>query len=295
MILMTNDSNRAMTNLMSLVNAYGASAESGLICIDEVIPEDTENTEEGSAEEDSSAPDASAAAEEAEGNDKVEEDVDKSEGETEAEPYNKFLVTTTFDANHDSLFELSGYSSAVLNANNIAISKDLKSSTVITPIITTPAESYIDGVENSSGTKTVGVAIEDETANGTTEIIWFTGADAYDGDDIQYMSPYAVAYSMIWCGEEFTSSLAKVDPILLNEESLNISSSTRLIVVALIIVIIPAAVVIVGLILNKKRRPKKAIVKQVASPAEKKADTQTDDKKPDDSEKENTDNTEENN
>ncbi len=238
--LITNDANISMKNLMSLVEAYGASAEEGLICIDEVIPEEAEETEE---------------TEETETTESTEtEDTE----EIETEPYDKYLIPAYVDATHESLASIAMYGGVLVkNANSIKISDTLASGVTVTPVLTTDETAYIENVENSSSVKNVAVAIDASNANKTaTKILWFTGAESFNSNMAEsILNVYATAYAVQWQTEGFVSELdSAIAPKLLGESKLTVSTGTRNLLIVVLIVLIPAAILILGFVLNRKRK-----------------------------------------
>ena len=220
--LLTNEANLAMPNLMSLVNAYGASSEAGIVCFDHEAKADEEETEE-------------------------------TEQTEEALP-EKNVVEGIINVNHDILYSLEGQPTSVKNANHIKISDNLGKSTIVTKLITTAPEAYIDGVTDSAGEKTLAVAIEDATANGVTEIAWFTGAESLEGEEADTVSVYATVYSILWGGEEYTSQIGSISPKRLSQSSLSIPSSIQLIMTFLFAAAIPTLVAVLGFVKYNKRR-----------------------------------------
>jgi hypothetical protein len=219
---------------MSIVNAYGASAEKGIVCFDHPV-EDTDESGTQSGEASSSGENS-------------------SEGSETAKKPEKNSVAVKINESHDSLYDLSTYSVYITDANHITISDDLDKSVIVTKLMTTSEEAYIDGVENSKGEKTLAVAIEEETENGVTEITWFTGASSYDGEGAEEIALYATIYSIMWEAEDYVSEVSNVASKLLNDPTLDLSAGAKLSISATLIVIIPAAIAVLGLVKYNKRK-----------------------------------------
>lgn len=218
--LLTGEANPAMPNLMSVVEAYGTSAESGIVSFDHKTAEKTGTTDE----------------------------------EETKKPLEKNQVEGIINTSHDILYSLEGHSAVLTNANHISISDELGRSTIITKLITTAPEAYIDGVSDSAGEKTLAVAIEESTAGGITEITWFTGADSFEGADADTLCLYAVTYSILWGGEEYTSSVGSISPKLISEATLTVSSGMQLLLTLAFAVALPTLVAVLGLVKYNKRK-----------------------------------------
>lgn len=220
--LLTDEANLSMPNLMSLVNAYGVSSEAGIVCFDHEVKEDETKA--------------------------------SNKDETEEALPEKNVVEGIINVNHDILYNLEGQPASLKNANHISISNNLGKSTIVTKLITTDPKAYIDGLPDSAGEKTLAVAIEDATANGVTEIAWFTGAESLEGEKADTVSVYAAVYSILWGGEQYTSQVGNISPKRLSQSSLSISSSTQLIMTFLFAAAIPALVAVLGFVKYNKRR-----------------------------------------
>ena len=220
--LLTSEANLSMPNLMSLVSAYGVSSEQGIVYFDHEANADETESEE---------------------TDETEEVIPE-----------KNVVEGIININHDILYSLEGQVASVKNANHISISDDLGKSTIVTKLITTAPEAYIDGASDSAGEKTLAVAVEEATANGITEIAWFTGAESFEGEDADAVYLYAAIYSILWGGEDYTSQVENISPKRLGQSSLTIPSSTQLIMTFLFAAAIPALVAILGFVKYNKRR-----------------------------------------
>ena len=234
-----------MPNLMSLVNTYGVSASKGFVSFDYEAAAAEAEAEAENAESTDAELEATEA-ETAEGELTVTETT-----ETETELPDKHLVEAAFNSAHEAFVDFDGFATAVIRANHIDISSELDSNVIVTPMLTTDAKCFIDGVSDSEGQKTVAVAIE-TNSDDPTRILWFTGADAFEGDDFEVMNAYASIYSILWGVDVFEPSLEVVEakPI----SSSMISSSTKAVLTALVIfvVAIPALLTIAGIVMAVK-------------------------------------------
>jgi hypothetical protein len=68
---------------------------------------------------------------------------------------------------------------------------------------------------------------------------------------------YAVTYSILWGGEEYTSAAASIPTKLLNESALNISKGAQLIMAVLFTAAIPALIAVWGFMKYNKRKKAK--------------------------------------
>ena len=233
--LLTNEANLSMPNLMSVVEAYGVSAEAGIVNFDHKTEEN--DTQAGTKDSTSTG--------------------NNTDTEEEKKPLEKNQVEGIINVNHDILYSLEGYSAVITNGNHINISDTLGKSTIVTKLLTTAPEAYIDGVDNSAGEKTLAVAIEEATENGVTEIAWFTGAESFEGKDSDLVCMYAVTYAILWGGEEYTSETANIPTKLLNESALTISKGAQLIMAVIFTAAIPALIAVWGFVKYNKRKKAK--------------------------------------
>ena len=117
------------------------------------------------------------------------------------------------------------------------------------PVLTTDAKCYIDGVENSEGQKVVGVAISDERNENPTNIVWITGADGFEGDEVYQMNPYGAIYAILWGLDNYTSTLEAVDAKTVPMSYVSISSGARLALLIVFVFVIPALLIALGAVL----------------------------------------------
>ena len=230
--LITNEANLDMPNLMSIMNAYGLSANKGFVSYD---------YEAEAAEAEASTEDTEAT----EGEEVVEELPDKN------------LVAAQINLTHDAFYSLEGYYATLFRANEIVISPDLRETAKATVILSTDEKCFIDGVENSTGAKTVAVMVED----GDTVVSWFTGADAFEGEHADMINSYISLYAVAWGVDNYDSELVAASPRLVSQEALSVEFGTALILGAIIIAVIPAAIAVAATVIIKKykKAPKKEL------------------------------------
>ena len=262
--LITNEANLDMPNLMSILAHYGVSAKKGAVSFDYKAA--AENAEQESAEE----------------------NTDNATEEEVTYPDNDLVYAQT-NTSHSSLSALANYtayySAQVKRANHIDVASDIRSSVKVTPLFTTDKECFIEGVENSTGSKTIAVAIEETVGNVKTDIAWYTGADSFDGKEMQMISTYAATYSILWGIDDPTLTTEGIEHKLIGQNSLSVTQTTFYAYLVVMAVIIPCALVVVGTVAYKKLKK---------NPFAKKESKETDDEPntPDESE-DNAENTEE--
>ncbi len=215
--ILTNEANLEMSNLMSLLSDYKVSINAGIVAVDEAVGEEGEPTE----------------------------------------GYNRFLLTPAVNPDHDSVYMLADELISMVNANHITVSDTLESSVIVTPLLTTAENAYIDGVPESAGAKTLAVAIEKEAADGSTKIVLLTGADSFADDAITQANFYLVAYALDWCGKSYMPSIEEIAPTLMSEAVLSASSTAITVVAAILVAVIPLGITASGIIICKRRRARK--------------------------------------
>ena len=233
MTIITNEANLDMPNLMSILSEYGLSANKGFVAYDH---EAAAKEAEENAETDSTATQEDTATEE------------------EAPEYpDKNLVPTTINSSHEALALFEGYTTNVLRANEIIVSDTLRDTVKVTTALTTDEKSFIDGVENSTGAKVIGVIAEENVADvGTTKLTWLTGGESFESENADMMNAYVSLYSVVWGVDAYTSGIEMPEPKLVSQDALSMSSNTRLALAAVVVVVIPVAIAIVGTVKLKK-------------------------------------------
>lgn len=175
----------------------------------------------------------------------------ESESE-DGEETDEHFITAVVNDGHDMLASFK-YAVDFRNATAIKVSDDLRKAQLVTPIITTSENAYI-GDENAKQTYNLGVAIEEETEQGTTKLVWFTGADSFNGEESAKNNLALMVYSLVWMSETYTSSVGEIDAVRYSDAMLNVSSGIAVGLGAVLTLIIPASILTCGLIVNSKRR-----------------------------------------
>ena len=228
-VFITNPQNADMSKLMSLLGGYAVSTTAGLITFDQAV------------------------------------EVEAVEGEEASVVYvASHVIEGAASPDHDSLYVLSGESIPFINANHITLLENSDPSLIVTPTITSGDDAYIDGVESSTGAKNLAVAIEKETAGGTTEIAWFTGADSLLDENISLTNFYAVMYSAAWGIESFESELGEIAPTIMSEEMLAVTSSTAT-TFMLVTVVLTIGTIVLGVVVcnvRKRRKPIEEVIEE---------------------------------
>lgn len=172
-----------------------------------------------------------------------------TEGGEEADIHS---ITPVLNDSHDILAAFK-YTFSVKNANAIKISDELRKAQLVTPIVTTSENAYI-GDESAKAVYNLGVAVEEETEQGTTRLVWITGADSFNEKASAQNNLAFLVYSLDWLDESYTSSVGEIDGVRFSDAMLNISSGMALGIGVTLVLIIPAAVIIGGVMVISKRR-----------------------------------------
>ena len=158
-------------------------------------------------------------------------------------------LTSRINTDHD-IFSALGDTSDItmLNPSNIEISKELRSAQLVTPILTAARETDTEEVSYN-----LGVAVEEETPNGTTKLVWFTGADSFGSADNSQSALNLAVYAMAWTSEPYTSTLGNIDSTVYEGLPMDVTADGVLWFGIVTIALIPAAVFAGGRIYLKKR------------------------------------------
>ena len=158
-------------------------------------------------------------------------------------------MSARINTDHD-IFAALGDSSDItmLNPSNIEISKELRSAQLVTPILTAAPEA-----EGETISYNLGVAVEEETSNGTTKLVWFTGADSFSSADSEQSALNLAVYAMGWMSAPYVSALGNIAPTLYEGLPMDVTADGVLWFGIVTIALIPAAVFAGGWIYLKKR------------------------------------------
>ncbi len=176
-------------------------------------------------------------------------ELDEAEADGETDEH---FITTVINDGHDMLASFS-YAVDFRNATAIKVSEELRKSQLATPILTTSENAYI-GDENAKAVYNLGVAVEEETEQGTTKLVWYTGADSFNGEETTQNNLALLVYSLAWMSETYTSSIGDISAARYSDAMLNLSSGVAKGLGVVLVLIVPAAILAGGLIVNSKRR-----------------------------------------
>ncbi len=194
---------------------------------------------------------------------KISENPEAEEGEESDADVTEYTVVPIINSDHDLFSEFNSYSGSLKNAMPIKISEDLRKSQLVTPVLSTSDRAYTDNPDNTE-IYTVGVAVEEETAKGTTKLVWITGAESFNGESAGDVSDTAnqsnillMLYSAIWTEESYKSNLGAVPNAVWYEDvMLNVSEFASGWLGVLFIFVIPVAVIGIGLFVYFYRKRK---------------------------------------
>lgn len=215
LLLITEKENLAMKNLMSIAEYYGATASQ------ELIVEEVEST-------------------------------DEDDGETEPDEH---TFAPVFNTDHDVFGSYGGdYNVKISNANPITVSEDLRPSQLVTPILTTSDKAHLDGSDNK-GVYNVGIAVEEETDDGNSRMVWFSSADTFNDEEKASTDNLSLlVYAMTWMGKSYTSALGEISAPLFEDPMLNVPSGSAVFLAIVLIFIIPITLIVIGVVIYVKRK-----------------------------------------
>ncbi len=173
-------------------------------------------------------------------------------GETDGEEGVKYTISPVLNPDHDVFSALDSLDISITNATAINISGDLRSSQLVTPIVTSSEKAYIGEAQNT-GVFNVGVAVEEECPNAITKIVWFTGADSFNGEGASQNELTLPIYAMAWMSEPYASTLGEIDSSVYEGLPLDITAKVALWFGIIGIAIIPMTVFAAGYVWYKKR------------------------------------------
>ena len=143
------------------------------------------------------------------------------------------------------------------NAHAIIIDENVHN---VTPILTTSDSAYImnDDQKSQAGQYAVGAAVSKETDGGTTQIVWYSSAEAFTdsiASGASYGNYYYLFYSMAWMNETYESGLTTIKGPSLAEPMLDgLTASSALTWAVIFVFIFPGIILTVGLVIWIRRK-----------------------------------------
>jgi len=219
--VLTDESNLDMQNLCALLAEYGMTAGKGAIA-EAVAP--------------------------------IEEGAEATETTT---------LTVTPNFRHDMLADYadsSDFSVSVTNANAIYYPQNLAGSLIVTPLLETSTQSYVQGIPEATASFCVAAAAE--MANGA-RVAWFTGADSFLGDmsktptSSDVNNALCVLLSVSWSSKTYQSEITPAEHKAYTTEWMTVSEGAATAWGVIVIVFIPAIPVTCGLVKRYTRKKAK--------------------------------------
>lgn len=171
-----------------------------------------------------------------------------------AEEKESFTLTPTLNTDHDIMASMGSYQPKIVNANALTVNKDaLRTSQIVTELIKTSENAYIEGTPDTKASFALGVAVEEEISSGNTRLVWFTGADSFNGDIDSADSLALLVYSTAWLNKTYESEVGTINAVVYGERQPRMPEKA-VSVGAFITIAIPIAIVAAGAIVVNKRK-----------------------------------------
>lgn len=168
-----------------------------------------------------------------------------------------FTVTPTLNTDHDVIAAMSSYKPKMTNANAIVKNGTERKSLLITPLVTSAKTSHIEGDAEKLGSYDLGVAIEEEVAEGTTRLVWFTGADSFNGkiDELKTADSLAfLVYSTTWLNKTYTSRVNGISAVPYGESVMRVPENAVTLGVTVILLSATAIIVVGVVVINRRKK-----------------------------------------
>ena len=165
-----------------------------------------------------------------------------------------FTLTPTLNTDHDIMASMGSYQPKIVNANALTVKREaLRTSQIVTELIKTSEEAYIEGAPDTKASLALGVAVEEETQNGNTRLVWFTGADSFNGEIDSADSLALLVYSTAWLNRTYESEVGTINAVIYGERQPRMPEKA-VSVGAFVTIVIPIAIVAAGAIFVNKRK-----------------------------------------
>lgn len=170
-----------------------------------------------------------------------------------------YYLKPTPSSDHSATKYASSYTAYFPKAHGISIAADTDGATV-TPLFTTSGSAYPvqDGVNGEAGQQVVGAAVSKAADAETTQIVWYSSAEAFTDETASaasYGNYYYFFYSLFWMNETYESELATVKGPSISEPILDGLTETSVRVWSIAFcAIIPGIVLTVGIVVWVRRR-----------------------------------------
>ena len=234
----TNDENLKMTNLCSVLSEYGMSAKEGVLVVDKDEKADVEDTENG------------------EGENEAGDDTDNKD-----EPKVEYSFGVNVNAEHDiTEFAFGGeYLFTANKANSIVLDSDKRDDLILTELLLTTSDAYIENESESRGKHTIAAAAEISSGG---RVVWLTGAEAYN-IGLETTESVSNAYLMFlgihWTDKNYASSLGDIPMSIYELPPIIVDGKDQTVATFIMMFAIPATALGLGAAVLYKRKKESKI------------------------------------
>ena len=259
MTFFTSNEDLDLPNLMSVINAYGLSAEKGIVS--ELIVKESEDSSDGEDDTEANAEgNTENNAEDGAENNAEEEGSDEENGDT-AEFYSTDTVGVYINTAHSAMSDLVGMNvSPKITKGNYIKFNDVNGLTR-TFLLTTSENAYVGDNVETRGEIPV-AAVSEKTDGGT--LLWFTGADSFttpileSTDDTEevtriYSNCALVLTSLSLAPYTYESTVTLPEAKYYGERLMS-ATETGFVVFIIVIAVAVVALSVAGLIIWYKRK-----------------------------------------
>lgn len=180
----------------------------------------------------------------------LEDKAASEDAETEENEHS--VITPTVNADSDIFATFPEYEIRYKNAHEIIIGKELRPSQIVTPLLSSSETSYVSG-EDGKRARTIAVSVEEETPDGTTRMVWFSGSDSFVGEDAYSNNLSLLVWTLGWLEQSYESSIGEIAAVEYGDSLLSVSEEA-LWCFGAILVSLPILVALLGAYNIKKRK-----------------------------------------
>jgi len=165
-----------------------------------------------------------------------------------------FSLVSSLNTDHDIIASMGKYSPKLVNANALLISDELRASQLVTPLVSSSESAYIEGASDVKKSFMLGVAVEEGVAQGTSRLVWFTGADSFNGELESADALALLLYSTAWLNKSYTTEIGTINAVPYSESVMQVPENAVTSCAVTVLVIVTAVITVGVVVINRRKK-----------------------------------------